>query len=161
MPIEKVIVNASPIIVLFKSHLENILPLLFQKIMMPTTVYDEITLYAPYDRAALNLPGADWYNKVEVTNDEKIIAWDLGKGESSVLSFALNNPEYRAVIDDKAARKCARTYNIFTLGTGSILVLAKRISIIPSIEEAIQKVKDSGLWISDEIAHLLIKQADE
>jgi len=43
MNIEKVIVNASPIIVLFKSHLENILPLLFQEIMMPTTVYDEIT----------------------------------------------------------------------------------------------------------------------
>jgi len=118
-------------------------------------------LYTPCDRAALKLPKADWYNKVEVTNDEKIIAWDLGKGESSVLSFALNNPEYRAIIDDKAARKCARIYNILTLGTSSILVLAKRRAIIPSVKDAVQKVKDSGLWILDEIANLLIKQTDE
>jgi len=35
MRIEKVIVNASPIIVLFKAHLDNILPLLFKEILIP------------------------------------------------------------------------------------------------------------------------------
>ena len=161
MPIEKVIVNASPIIVLYKSHLESILPLLFKEILIPTTVYDEITSYSPNDKAALELPDANWYDKIEVVNDEKITAWDLGKGESSILSFALNNPEYGAVIDDKAARRCARVYGISTLGTGSILVLAKRMSIIPSVKKAIQNVRESGLWISDEIANLLIQQANE
>ncbi len=86
-----------------------------------------------------------WYKKIDVTNDEKIMSWDLGNGESSVLSFALNNHEYRAVIDDKAARKCARTYSILTLSTGSILVLAKKRLIIPSIKDALKKVRDSGL----------------
>jgi len=54
MPIEKVIVNASPIIVLYKSHLESILPLLFKEILIPTTVYDEITSYSPNDKLPLN-----------------------------------------------------------------------------------------------------------
>ncbi len=43
MPIEKIVLNASPLIVLFKSRLENVLPDLFKDIVIPESVYIEVT----------------------------------------------------------------------------------------------------------------------
>ena len=51
-----------------------------------------------------------------------------------MLTVALNRPDFRAMVDDQAARRCARTLGIRTLGTGGMLVLAKRRGLI--IKEA-------------------------
>jgi predicted nucleic acid-binding protein len=66
-----------------------------------------------------------------------------------------------AMVDDAAARRCARTLGISTLGTGGALVLAKRRRLIPSISPAIQALRDSGLWLSEEVVNLLKQQAGE
>jgi len=42
----------------------------------------------------------------EISIDPLVAAWDLGQGESAVLSFALKNAEYWAVMDDREARRC-------------------------------------------------------
>jgi len=77
------------------------------------------------------------------------------------LSHALANPPLRAVIDDMDARRCARTLNIPMLGTGGLLVLAKRRGLLPSIGEGIEKLRQSGLWLSDDITQILKTQAGE
>lgn len=74
---------------------------------------------------------------------------------------ALNHPGYRAVIDDAAARRCARTLQVPILGTGGLLVLAKRRALIPSVRASLQELRDAGLWLSDEIVALLVQQAGE
>jgi predicted nucleic acid-binding protein len=158
MRIDKVVVNSSPIIVLFKSHFEEILPSLFKEIIIPNPVYKEITHHSKTDRASIEMPMVDWYKNINVKMDEQVLAWGLGNGESAVLSFALSNLDFRAIVDDKAARKFARTYKIKTLGTGSILVLAKKRGLISSLSDAINKVRDSGLYISDNVKNQLVKQ---
>ena len=70
-------------------------------------------------------------------------------------------PEYVAMIDDRAARSCARTLGIQTLGTGGALVLAKRRSLIPSVSVELQKLRGAGLWLSEELVTLLKEQAGE
>jgi predicted nucleic acid-binding protein len=91
MPIEKIVLNASPIIILYKAQMENILPQLFNDIIIPKSVFDEITKARIKDRAKVELPKQAWYKKVKIGIDDAIAGWDLGKGESSVLSFALKN----------------------------------------------------------------------
>lgn len=46
-----------------------------------------------------------WPNIVSLVS-----GWDLGVGESEVLSFAHGNPGYRVMVDDAQARKCARRW---------------------------------------------------
>ena len=82
-------------------------------------------------------------------------------GESEVLSLALADRSYFAMIDDRAARNCARTLGIQTVGTGGALVLAKRRGLIPSVSIVLQQLVDAGLWLSDEIITLLKTQAGE
>ena len=93
--------------------------------------------------------------------DPAILVWNLGQGESEVLSVALDHSGYRAVIDDDAARRCARTLQVPTLGTRGVLVLAKRRGLIASVESSLQELRDPGLWLSNDIVALLVQQTDE
>lgn len=99
-------------------------------------------------------------HRVEAIAPE-VLAWGIDAGESELLSFAFKNPGYRAMVDDAAARRCARTLGIPTLGTGGALVLAKQRGLIPSVSTALQALKNSGLWLSEELVNLLKLQAGE
>jgi len=48
--------------------------------------------------------GQGYVHSVPMINPE-IIAWDLGAGETEVLSWAFQNKDYEAVVDDRAARQ--------------------------------------------------------
>lgn len=79
-----------------------------------------------------------------------------------MLSFAHQNPtDHRAMVDDAAARHCARTLNIATLGTGRMLVLTKRQGLISSISPVLQALQDAGLRLSNNLITLLKQQAKE
>lgn len=52
MVIAKVVVNASPLITLFKSNQAELLPQLFQEIVIPQGVWDEIVIPGQLDAAA-------------------------------------------------------------------------------------------------------------
>lgn len=65
------------------------------------------------------------------------------------------------MIDDSAARDCAKVIGVPFIGTGGFLVLAKRRGLISSASAALRAVKDAGLWLSDGVVDLLKKQAGE
>lgn len=164
MRIDAVVINASPLITLFRSGPADLLPRLFTHIVVPEAVWQEVVLdeweeWA--DRAARELSKQSWPVRAEVTSSPRVAAWELGAGETAVLSHALANPPLRAMIDDMDARRCAKTLNIPMLGTGGLLVLAKRRGLLPSVGEGIAKLRDAGLWLSDEIVQILKTQAGE
>lgn len=130
--------------------------------MIPDAVWKEITAAGKEDSTSEQLPTVPWVRRVEIAVvNPAIAAWDLGAGESEVLSFALEIPGYRAMVDDRLARQCARTLGISTLGTGGALVLAKKRGLIPTLSTAIQALRDSGLWLSDDLVVLLKQEAGE
>jgi len=161
MPIKTVVVNSSPLITLYNSQLVDLLPQLFGTIQVPPAVWREVTAYKA-DTAAQSLPQSSWASQTEtVAIHPAIAAWDLGAGETEVLSYALAHPDHTAMIDDAAARRCAVSLNIPTLGTAGMVVLAKRRGLIPSISEPLQALRNAGLWLADDLVQLLKQQAEE
>lgn len=159
---EKLVVDSSPLIVLLKSDLEDILPGLFGEIIVPEAVRREILAGKADDTAKRKLPKLAWAKRVPKTHSgETIKNYNLGKGETAVLNSALTISESIVLLDDFAARKCAKALNIQTLGTGGLLILAKRKNLISSVSETIEKVRCSGLWLSDEIIKLIKEKAGE
>lgn len=159
MRIDLLAINASPLILLSKAGLEHLLPKLFSRIVVPESVYAEVA--AGGDRATQVVAKAEWIERVPVAVHDEVSRWNLGAGESEVLSFVFASPTFRASIDDRAARRCAESLSISTLGTGGILFLAKRRGLISSLETSLQELKDVGLYISDELLSALIKEAGE
>jgi predicted nucleic acid-binding protein len=109
MLIKRVVINASPLIVLFKSQQADLLPQLFSEIFVPAGVWDEITVTSQKDAASQQLSSVTWAQRVEIGEiPPEVAAWDLGKGESEVLSLALKDSNLAAIIDDRAARRCSQ-----------------------------------------------------
>jgi len=159
MSIDRVIVNASPLICLFKSGLHDLLPGLFQEIFVPEAVLKEVTASGKNDFPAEQVAQQQWLKAATgIPVDLRVAAWDLGRGESEVISFALLNPTCRVILDDREARRCAETLGCKCIGTAGILVLARRRNLLSSLRDAFSKLSNSGLWLSrdliDELCHL-------
>lgn len=164
MRIDAVVINASPLITLFRSGQADLLPRMFSHIVVPEAVWNEVVTDeqdARADHAARLLGDQYWPIRREVAVSPRVAAWVLGAGETAVLSHALAHPPLRAVIDDRDARRCAQTLGIPVLGTGGLLVLAKRRGLLASVSEAIAKLQRSGLWLSDDLVRMLKAQAGE
>ena len=162
MPNENAVINASPFILLCKSGLAEILPELFAEIFIPEAVSDEIMHGDDTASQKLLDYRKKWLELCSVKIVEDVLVWNLGNGETEVLSFAFENKtKFTALIDDRTARKCAETLNIKTLGTGGILILAKKRGLIENVAVELKKLQSAGLWISDEIVNVILKQANE
>jgi len=162
MSIERVVVNASPLICLFKSGYQDLLPSLFQEISVPEAVLHEVTGSGRNDFPAEQLVKQPWL-KIEgnIPLDLRVAAWDLGRGESEVISFSLRNPSYRAVLDDREARRCVDTLGCKCVGTAGILVLARRRNLLPSLREAFAKLSNSGIWLSRDLIEEICRSEGE
>lgn len=113
------------------------------------------------DAAARELGTQTWPIREIVATSPRVEAWNLGLGETAVLSHALANPPLRAIVDDADARRCAQTLGIAILGTGGVLLLAKRRGFLPSVAVGLEKLRYAGLWLSDDLIKLLKAQAGE
>jgi predicted nucleic acid-binding protein len=160
--IKTIIADSSPLIVLLKSDLENILTELFDEILIPEAVWQEVLSGADDDVAKLKLPLLTWTKRISPTvTNEEIKSYNLGKGETEALSLALEIPKTGVILDDFAARKCARDLKIPFIGTGGLLISAKRKKLILSVSEALEKVQSEGLWLSESIIEMLKQKAGE
>jgi predicted nucleic acid-binding protein len=76
-----------------------------------------------------------------------------------VLSHALTNPAWTAIIDDKAARRCACSFSIPHKGTLAVIILAKKIAIIPSAAQALRSLQAAGLHLDDAVIKIALRQS--
>jgi predicted nucleic acid-binding protein len=157
-----IIIDSSPLIVLLKSDLENILPELFEEIFLPEAVREEILSGQEDDIAKQKLPLLSWIRQTSPQISRKNIEdYNLGKGETAVLNIALEIPEARIILDDHVARKCAKDLQLSFIGTGGLLILAKQKGLIPTVSDALTRVQNEGLWLSDAIIEMLKEKAGE
>lgn len=149
------VVNSSPLITLFKSGLEFILPALFGSVIVPDAVWQEVSECD--DEASRGLETSPpWAIRKKVRTDGRVAAWNLGRGETEVLSRSLENFNRMAIIDDLAARKCAVSLTIKHIGTAGVVVLASRFRLIPSLRSAFSQVRNAGLYLRDDLVERLI-----
>jgi predicted nucleic acid-binding protein len=149
MRIDAVVINASPLITLFRSGQSGLLPRLFKQIVVPETVWREVVVQGQGDRAARELSEQSWPVRVDVVSSPRVAAWDLGAGETAVLSHALVTPPLRAVIDDMDARRCART-----LGTSALRLpmLTRHSSRRSRLDQTVLNQRLDGAVAYDRIA---------
>ena len=76
-----------------------------------------------------------------------VAGWDLGGGESEVITVALSQPGTGTVLDDSQARKCAKLLNIPLIGSLGLILRARRENLIPLAKPAIERLISVGLYI--------------
>ena len=159
---ERWIVNASPLILLWKSDYLYLLPELADVICVPKTVKGEIQAK---DEGTPIVQALQDDTKFSIIEDRDITpdlwAWDLGCGETQVLIHAKDGNAQRAVLDDMEARRCAKTYGVSVIGTLGIVGRAKKKGIIRRARPVIHHLCDVGLYASDELVQWVLSEVGE
>lgn len=90
-----------------------------------------------------------------------ISAWDLGVGETHVLSWAYQHKGYQAIVDDLAARNCAKSLGISICGTIGVILTAKKKSKISEIKTILNRLLEANFRISDQLFDSALRLANE
>ena len=85
----------------------------------------------------------------------------LDVGEASVIQLAPDRRILTVCIDESVGRRMARLSGLSVTGSLGILLRARREGHQLSIREAIERMREKGVWLSDAVAHLAIEQGGE
>lgn len=156
------VADASPIILLAKAGRLDLLSASAEELLVPRVVAEEIGQTGPDD------PAREWIEGkggqfVESTGPPlpEVAAWDLGRGESRVLSYSLRQERWTAVVDDGAARRCAQGFGIPVIGTLGVLVVAKKEGHLDRVRPAIGALRRAGLYVGEAVVNQVLQMAGE
>lgn len=149
---ERWVVNASPLIVLAKIGRVSLLNALCDSVLIPAGVAAEIERGPEGDPARiwLHTDGRKWIQNVGEPS-AVVMNWDLGLGETEVLSWAYENRTFTAVLDDRTARNCAAALGVSTRGTIGIILLAKRRGQIGLVSPVLEELRKAGFRLHPSI----------
>jgi predicted nucleic acid-binding protein len=154
------VVNASPIIFLSKINRLYLLNSLFDKIYVPQAVVQEIKANDTTDTkdglAELSLALFEVSNRVAVRS----LLGRLHIGEVEVIIGAIEKDVQLVILDDNAARNKAKQLGLATTGTLGILLKAKKLGLIEDLSQEILKLKDVGMYMSDNILERILDEYD-
>lgn len=148
---ENWVLNASPLIVLARIGCEDLLLSLTKQVVVPHPVAEEIQAGPDQDPAREVLATGRFIVVDTPPPPAELLAWDLGRGETAVLSLALSERIWTAILDDAAARRCARSFSIPIKGTLALVLLAKQRGLISSAADVMQALVSGGFRLDDRI----------
>jgi len=90
-----------------------------------------------------------------------VIAWDLGPGESPVLTLLLDQAGCGVVIDDLADRRCAEALGIPLRGTVGLVLAARLAGRIDSARSVLERLRDAGMFLSDAVLARALRRVGE
>ncbi len=154
--------NASPLIYLTHVGLLEVLDEPGVPVVVPDRVLAEIGFRGATDPAVIAVGASPWIQVVPTPPIPKaVLDGGLDPGESAVLAVALERPGSLAILDDLAARRCASSLGLSVQGTLGLMVVAKRIGLIPEVRPLIDRLRQAGLYMSQPLAERILRAAGE
>lgn len=156
------VVNASPLILLGKIGQVALLSELSDELIVPDVVAREVGAKPEGERVLgelASLPGVRV--EAEVTVSSELVAWNLGPGESQVITLTGAALSCRAILDDLEARRCAQSLGLPLMGTLGVVLRAKRRGVIAAARPVIEHLRRVGLYASDKLIELALAHLGE
>jgi predicted nucleic acid-binding protein len=161
----KVVVNATPLIALaFLGRLE-LLREMFDEILVPAAVYEEVAVKGAGRPGADAVDRADWLRVVSPRAAPTIEPMLLGldAGEMDVLLLAREQQPDWVLIDERLGRRIARAMGLPAKGTLGILLAAVLAGLLSKTEalDGLQQLADSEIRISSQWQDWLKDELDK
>lgn len=149
------VVNATPLIALARVNHLGVLNQLFDEVLVPLTVYQEITAQGASRPGAALIAQTDWIH-VQVPVASPVVEpllLGLDAGEMDVLLLAREMQPVWVVIDERLARRVALAMHIPLTGTLGVLLAAVQNSLLTKQQawDAAQQMVAHGIRISSSL----------
>ena len=147
---DPLVCDASPLIVLAKSDLLQILPALFSEVLIPEAVLNEIVAGAQDDSMRSALPHCLWLKTVRLHPPlSPLSTWQFGLGEAEVIEYARTHGNLQIALDDRAGRRAAQTLRLKVHGTLGLVALGVKAGYVQSFAAAVAQLKSHGLYVTE------------
>ncbi|HMZ60745.1 MAG TPA: DUF3368 domain-containing protein [Leptospiraceae bacterium] len=152
--------NTTPLINFYSIQRLDILEKLFQRIIIPEAVANEIREKEKRFSGVSEILNSSFIEVHKIKNytfaNNLKIDVDDGEAEAIVLSIEL---EIRLIIlDELSARSLCKYHNLYALGSIGCLVLAKEKDIISSIRPFLDGFREKGnFWIKESLYESILK----
>ncbi len=154
--------NTSPLLYLYRIGKIDFLPRLFEQVFTVPAVVDELR---QGKAKGYDVPMVEHYEWLQVVLPTQVpsewLASDLGRGELETIALALEHRGKVVILDDALARRIAKAAGLEVWGTLRVLLEAKKQEMIPQMASMVDELKQSGMWISDDVRQRILKLAGE
>lgn len=158
----EVISNTSPLQYLHQLGLLDLLPRLVGQVTIPQSVVDELEAGRALGHDLPDVNSLAWVT-VRVPTSQQITSPELGRGETDVLSLALELPagDTVVILDDAKAREAAGRLGLKFTGTLGVLLDAKRAGLIPAVETYLDRLDALGFRLARQTRSAVLRLAGE
>ena len=150
-----VVSNSSPLIAFADIDQLNLLPAIFDSLLIPPAVAAEIAPSIP------DLPEWLHVQRLKQAIPGLVLRRSLGTGEREALALAIEARAERILLDDLPARVIARTLKLLVIGTVGVLLVAKRRSLIPRVRPSLDALVSTSFFISPDLYDEVLRLAGE
>ncbi len=159
----RIVSNTGPLIALALIDRLDILQTLFQQVIIPDAVHRELLEGGGSGHGLPSYKKANWIQVLSLSGTlDPLLQTVLDLGEASVIQLARDQKADYVLIDERKGRKIARDiFGLKVIGTARILVEAKRKGILDNVGNTLNRLKDSGYRLHDNIIHYALREAKE
>jgi predicted nucleic acid-binding protein len=156
------VINASPVILLAKAGVINLVPHLAKPLVIPQPVADEICQSRLADAAVDWIKGVGGqFVRPAAAELAGLSQSDIGPGERSVISWAVANLGFVAILDDRMARNMAMSLGVRALGTVGVILELKKSGLINEVKPHLSEIRRVGGFMSDALFREALRRAGE
>lgn len=151
----RVVLDAGPVIHLSWLHRLDLLSALFDEVLLPLAVRDEVlaapegTLGLDDIRVALHRSDLTVHAVSAVQARQASLQTSLGAGEAEAIDLAVALSADFLISDDASARRAASDRGLAVTGTLGVLKLARERGLIDSVLPSALDLQRLGLWVSN------------
>lgn len=142
--------NTSPIFYLSTIGHLDLLRQLYGEIVIPTTVFNEITDVGNTDVSAKVVPTLSWIKTRSATDRAFVntLRAELDPGEAEAIALAVELNADRLLMDERLGRAAAMRVGLQVTGVLGILIAAKRNNLIQEVKPLVDAlIAEVGFWI--------------
>ncbi len=157
-----IIADSGPLISLAIIDRLELLQQLYQQVLVPPAVWEEVTVKGQ------GMPGADTIARLEwleIREPEPQVLKPLSilvdPGEAEVIALAQSVSDSIVLLDDSQARRVAERFDIPRIGTLGILRRAKKQGLIDAIRPYVEQLKNNNIYMSDRLIEAVLQDVGE
>ena len=161
-----VVSDTTPLISLMKADCLRLLSPLFQEVLIPQSVYSDLTANPTFTEEASQIKNSPFIRVVTVKEQKSVELLrrvsGLDLGESEAIVFADDVKADVLLMDEAKGRAVAKTMGIYIMGTIGILLFAHEEKLLSAEEArlAIEKLKEADRHISDDLIRYALSKID-
>ena len=156
-----IVCNASPLIALANLNMLSLLDQIYVEWCVPGQVALEcIVDQKPFAELLKKFISGKSF-RIENLPRVEALSLIVDKGEAEVIALAEEKQAPRVLMDDAKGRRLAKARGLEVVGTIGTLLRGKKMGIVPSVKQALEKLQESGIRVSAELISEALKLSNE